>query len=168
LINDVNNKLRELARQAAHSTDAEKELLEPRAVELLETMKQPIQTRLLFAVAMQNAAAESNDLELSQRAIKWLQSIESKDPGSKFDATVQGCLGICRKQPLSRITEEQALMLGQIEVEKRMTAKKLEASKLDWHRITGSIGDLLLGMIFCWGVSFLCKKFRTVFSKKGR
>lgn len=164
-INDVNSKLRDLARIAAQSSEAEKALLEPGAVELLETIKQPIQARLLFAVAMQNAAAESNDLELSRRATKWLQSIESKDPGVKFDATVQGCLSICRRQPLSRITEEQALMLGQIEVEKNKAIKKVEAGELDWHRITGSAGDLLLGMIFCWGVSSVGKMFVKKYKK---
>lgn len=163
-INDVNDKLRDLARLAAQSSTEEKEQLGPRAVELLETIKQPLQARLLFAVVLQNAAAESNDQQLNQRAIKWLQTIESKDPGAKMDVAVQGCLSICRKQPICTISEAEALTLGQMEVEKNQAAKKREAGQVDWQRIAGSLGELFLGMIFCWGVGFLVKmvvnKFR--------
>lgn len=110
-IDKTNNDLRALARRAAQSSPEEKERLGPRAVELLETIKQPLQARLLFAVSMQNAAAESNDTRLNERAVNWRKSIELKDPGAKMDAAVQGCLTICRKQPLCTITEEDALTL---------------------------------------------------------
>ncbi len=156
-INEIDNELRVLARQAAHSTPDEKERLGPRAIELLETIKQPMQARLLFAAAIQGAAAESNDIALNQRAIKWLLSIEAKDPGAKMDEAVQGCLTICRKQPLCMISEEEALILGRIEVEKNKAAKNREAGKLDWQRVAGTVGELLLGMLFCWVTSLAAK-----------
>lgn len=163
-INAINNQLRDLARLAAQCNPEEKERLGPRAVELLETIKHPVQARLFFAVAIQNAAAGLSDQALNHRAMKWLESIELKDPGSKLDVEVQGCLSICRKQPICRITEQEALSLGQIEVEKNKAAKKREAGELDLQRLPGGISELLIGMIFCWGVSFLVKlvikKFR--------
>lgn len=164
-INHENDNLRNLARVASESSEAEKEQLGPRAVELLESIKQPIQARLLFAVALQNTAAELNDNLLNQRAVKLLQSIESKDPGAKLDVAVQGCLSICRKQPIRRINDEEALSLGQIEVEKNKDRKQ-EASEVDWQRTAGSAGELLLGMMFCWGISFLLKMVIKMFRQK--
>lgn len=165
-LNEINNELRGLARQAAQSNPEEKERMGPRAVELLETIKQPLQTRLLFAVSMQNAAAETNDPQLNERAIKWLQSIESKDPGAKMDATVQGCLSICRKQPICTINEEEALTLGRIAVEKNKAERNREADDLDWQRTAGSVGELLLGMVFCWGTSLIAKMVVNRFRKE--
>lgn len=164
-INEKNNDLRDLARQAAESSSEEKERLGPRAVELLETIKQPMQARLLFAVAIQSAAAESNDLSLNHRAIKWLQSIESKDPGARMDVAVQGCLSICQKQPVCAINEEDALTIGQIEVTKNLVAKSREAGEVNWQRIAESAGELLLGMVFCWVVSLLVKSIAKRFRK---
>lgn len=165
-INEINSELRAIAREAAQSTPEEKERLGPHAVELLETIKQPLQARLLFAVSMQNAAAESNNQRLNERAIKWLQSIELKDPGAKLDAAVQGCLSICRRQPLCTINEEDALSLGQIVVESNRAATNREASGLDWQRVAGSAAELLLGMVFCWGTSLLAKMVVKGFRKE--
>lgn len=165
-IDETNNALRALARQAAQSGPKENERLGPRAVELLETIKQPLQARLLFAVSLQNAAAESNDKQLNERAVNWLKSIELKDPGAKMDAAVQGCLTICRKQPLCTITEEDAVTLGQIAIEKNKAETNREASDVDWKKATGSVSELLLGMILCWGTSLLAKTVINRFRKE--
>ena len=164
-INEINNELRSLAQQAAHSSPGEKERLGPLAVALLETIKQPLQARRLFAVSMQNAAAELNDEGLNQRAIKLLQSIESKDPGARMDEAVQGCLSICRKKPICMINEEEALTLGRIVVGQNKAAMKREAGELDSQRLAGNAGELLLGMVFWWVISVLAKAVVKSFQK---
>lgn len=163
----VNVELRAIARQAANSSPTEREKLGPRAVELLETIKQPLQARLLFASVLQNTAAEIGDRTMNHRAINLLHSIESKDPGAKMDAVVQGCLIICQRQPLCSIVEQEALTLGKIEVEKTRAEKERKSAELDWRKIFGTLGDLLLGMVFCWGVSFLGKTVIKRFRHQG-
>lgn len=70
---------------------------------------------------------------------------------------MQGCLSICRKQTICKINEDEALILGQVAVEKNQTLKNREGGQLDWKKIAGNLADLLLGMFFCWVVSFLAK-----------
>lgn len=156
-VGNINRELRSLARQATDCTPKERKKLGPRAAELLETLKQPLQARLIFASILQNTAAETRDRAMNQRAINLLQSIEVKDPGAKMDAAVQGCLASCRKQPISPISEQEALALGQTEVERNRAEKLRQSGELDWQKIFGTVCDLLLGMVFCCGVSSLGK-----------
>lgn len=161
----VNAEIAKIAKEAAdigEGNNPERMAeLDRQAVELLDKLRQPLTSRLEYALALHNVALETNDKELSKKAATVLKSIEQKDPFARHDELVQGMILAVSADPPRRFTEEEARRLGTAEVERRKK-EDAEAGKPPpeaplWQK---GLTDVLLPMAAMWGLSRLFRAGR--------
>lgn len=124
--------------------------LEKKAVELVEKARMPYAARLSFAMALNNAAAENKDPELSQKAFALLKAAERLDPANELDPVIQGALILAQKNPPEAFDEEKAMEVGKPEVERRKEEMIKAGQKPDdvpaWQKALVFVGQTVAGI----------------------
>ncbi len=147
----LNDRLKEIGKQAAELGEdgdpATLAKLDKEGTELLEKFRQPGVTRLRYAMALNLAAAESKDEKLQERAVSMLKAIQKTDPGAAYDPVVQGALKIAAEKPIRAINLQEAIEVGQKEVERIKKEEKekgtahREEDRPFWQKALRAIGD---------------------------
>ncbi len=123
--------------------------LDAKAVELVEKARLPFEARIKFAMALQAASAESQNLKLNEEAVSMLKAAENLDQAYKLNPLVQGALLLAQKQPPQNFSLEEAEEAGKPEVEKRkaelVKEGKLPDDRPAWLKALYFGGEMLLG-----------------------